>query len=88
MRQSFILDTFYTLSIFWPVGPRGGLVYKILIKFESVCVCVFVYVLLNYSYTFEVKITNDTSKDFLGPGECFRRIYFEIGAILWAPLPN
>ena len=60
--------------------------YIILIKFESLFVCVYVS---DYSsYTFEVRTTNDISKSFLDPEECFIRIYYEIGAILCAPLPN
>ena len=46
-------------------------IYIILIKFESLSVCLSVCVLLNSSYTFDVRITNDTSKDSLDPRECF-----------------
>ena len=51
-------------------------IYIILIKFESLSVCLSVCVLRNSSYTFKVRITDDTSKDFFDPRECFRRIYF------------
>ena len=42
----------------------------ILIKFESLCVCMFVCVLGNSSYSVEIRITNDSPKDFLELEEC------------------
>ena len=59
---------------------RSLSIYIILMKFESLSVC--------FSVRYEpptllsVRITNDTSKEFLSPEKCFTRIYFEFEAFL------
>ena len=61
-------------------GPRRtAIIFDVhrIINMSKLCMCVSItFSLSGNSYTFEVRVTSDTSIDFLGPEECQESIYY------------